>query len=307
MFAPNVGARSGDADLILGDNNTAFVTDGAHVAAFTTNGLFQLWNYTTNGGTLSLIAASPNGGATINDTEQGVIQLNSYGYGSPEGLDLQGAMPYAMLVPAYSTLDPSLGLWAAASPSAALSFVVGPTLPIASEIYAEPAAGPEAQRSAITVPSSLSYDLGARKDFDGYEDLWCGGKLVVGYATQGYMYCAAVRPLDKNRQTINNQHLRIWETIQVVASTLPPTFPLATSQGRGVAPDSSGTFIDHVGLIQPDTNPPLQAGNFLKVKQFLTLTNKLKSYNNLRINCHNLQWNFDTVTDVTRTPNASCQ
>jgi hypothetical protein len=72
-------------------------------------------------------------------------------------------------------------------------------------------------------------------------------------------------------------------------------------------PDASGAFFDHVGLIQPDTYPALQPGNFLKVKQFLTVTNKLKSYNNLRINCHNMQWDSDTLTDVTRTPNASCQ
>lgn len=103
---------------------------------------------------------------------------------------------------------------------------------------------------------------------------------------------------------MNNQNFLLWETIQRIATNIQQ-LTLNTSQGEGKTPAPDGTFGDGVGLWFPETPP--QPGQFAKVKQFLTLTNKLKSYDNLRINCHNFQWNADTVTDVTRTPNASCQ
>lgn len=43
--------RSVDEDLVLGDNNTAFVTDGYSVTSFSPADLSQYWSYTTTGRT----------------------------------------------------------------------------------------------------------------------------------------------------------------------------------------------------------------------------------------------------------------
>ena len=94
LFGPNVGARSGDGDLVLGDNNTAFVTDGVHVAAFIPNSLFQLWNYTSIGSDLSLVAANPGGSVTIDDSQQGITQLSPFGYATSTDADRAGAAPF---------------------------------------------------------------------------------------------------------------------------------------------------------------------------------------------------------------------
>jgi hypothetical protein len=70
-----------DQNLVLGDNNTAFITDGTNVVSFNTANLQQNWTYssTSGGYDLSLVAATSAGGVTIDDNQLGVIQLDSNG------------------------------------------------------------------------------------------------------------------------------------------------------------------------------------------------------------------------------------
>jgi hypothetical protein len=90
----------------------------------------------------------------------------------------------------------------------------------------------------------------------------------------------------------------------------PPEFPpnqnIQTSQNQGRPVDLAGMFRD---LISALTTSPLglSSGYVLKTKQFFTVTNKNKSYNNLLILCHDNERTQGTFTDVTNTPNASCQ
>jgi hypothetical protein len=79
--------------MVLGDNNTAFATDGNSVVSFSVPGLQQLWTYTSTGGSLSFINATPAGGVLINDSQLGAIQLNSSGNANAPVGNLQGSVP----------------------------------------------------------------------------------------------------------------------------------------------------------------------------------------------------------------------
>lgn len=80
-----------DGDLVLGDNNTAFVTDGYSVTSFSPVDLSQYWSYGTTGGTLSFVVANPGSAVTINDSQEGIIALDSYGNAGTPTLSLEGA------------------------------------------------------------------------------------------------------------------------------------------------------------------------------------------------------------------------
>lgn len=83
-----------DGDLVLGDNNTAFVTDGYSVTSLRPADLSQNWSYTTTGGTLSFVAATPGSTVAINDSQQGAIGLDSYGNASVADATREGAAPF---------------------------------------------------------------------------------------------------------------------------------------------------------------------------------------------------------------------
>jgi Glucodextranase, domain B/Beta-propeller repeat/Bacterial Ig-like domain (group 2) len=89
----NLGSASG---MVLGDNNTAFVTDGLYVVAFDATSIQQLWTYTSTGGTLSFINATSGGGVAINDSELGAIQLSSTGSASTPVASLLGSVPFSV-------------------------------------------------------------------------------------------------------------------------------------------------------------------------------------------------------------------
>lgn len=109
---PNYTAN--DSNLVLGDNNTAFVTDGTNVVSLNASTLQQNWTYTsTSGGTLNFVAATSGGGVTINDSQLGLISLDSSGNGSSP-------------IPGFSAWQPwALGMWPAIS-NGALAFAAGP-------------------------------------------------------------------------------------------------------------------------------------------------------------------------------------
>jgi hypothetical protein len=299
----DVGQPISDS-MVLGENGHAFITDGNNVVSFSPSTLQQSWSYTSTGGYLSLIAAISGGGVAINDDQQGVIQLDSSGGASTPVASLQGAAPYEMWAPASTSLNTGLGLWTNldATPSATLNMVVGEAEPLASSIYAEPASGPQRQRSAIATPTHLKEKLGDITVLNGNAFNCPADKVEINLGYEGYAYCVTIWVLDKTGRPINNQQFRLWETVQQGPhhNVLPPI----TSQGIGRFPSRYGLFHDLIALTYP-TVP--QIGDYSFNKQFFTLTNNLKSYSNIRINCQDLVWNKATLIDITSTPNATCQ
>jgi outer membrane protein assembly factor BamB len=88
---PNVGQSSTpSASMVLGDNNAAFVTDGTTVVAFNPTTLLQDWSYSTSN-SISFVAATSSGGVAVNDSSQGIIQLDSVGTPSAALASLEGA------------------------------------------------------------------------------------------------------------------------------------------------------------------------------------------------------------------------
>jgi hypothetical protein len=82
---------SGITSMVLGDNGTAFATDGHSVVAFNVPSLAPTWTYGSGGGQLSFVAATSNGGVAVDDSQQGIIQLDSSGTASAPVAGLQGA------------------------------------------------------------------------------------------------------------------------------------------------------------------------------------------------------------------------
>lgn len=310
---PNVfmGGTPEATTMVLGDNATAFVTDGYDLAAFSTSTLQPLWTYTSTGGSLSFVAATSGGGVAINDSSQGVIQLDSSGNAGGPVANLQGAVPYEMFIPPSPTVGPGLGLWSTTgimSP-ASLTFFASAYIPSADSGFAKPAGAGQEKRSAVAIPTGISYELGPKITPNGQLVACRSYVLQQSIVTKyyGYYYCATGIVLDKDQQPlIGQQQLKVWETIQVAAEN-PPNQPIQTqTQGQGTPLDLAGMFPDLISALNtnPSGNPP---GYFLKTKQFLTVTNDNKSYNNLLILCHDNERTQGSITDVTNMPNASCQ
>jgi hypothetical protein len=126
-----------DFRMVLGENGVAFATDLKSVVAFNTSSLTPLWTYTSASG-MDLVAATADGGVTINDAQQGLIPLDANGApGTPTG------SPFNM--PSYSWS----GSWAAPSPSSGATS--GFALPIAvdfASLWAEPDGNPSEVHAA---------------------------------------------------------------------------------------------------------------------------------------------------------------
>jgi hypothetical protein len=67
-----------EVSLVLGDSNTAFATDGTNIVAFGPTTLQQNWAYSSTDGFSDLFATN-GGGLSLNDSQQGLIQLSSNG------------------------------------------------------------------------------------------------------------------------------------------------------------------------------------------------------------------------------------
>src|SRR5580658_6310587 len=119
-----IGVKS----MVLGDNGMAFATDGNSVVSFSVPSLAPTWSYTSTGGGLSFVAATSGGGVTINDSQQGVIQLDSSGNaGTPAG-SLQGSTPFQPGLPIFIAQDgTSSGAWT--GELGGTSFIARRTLP----------------------------------------------------------------------------------------------------------------------------------------------------------------------------------
>src|SRR6185437_7649278 len=87
IFPPDVFEGSFDPkSLMLGENGTAFLLGGSQssgtndtVDAINTNSGAISWTHTSQGGTVSLFAATGDGGVLVNDSQSGVAQFDATG------------------------------------------------------------------------------------------------------------------------------------------------------------------------------------------------------------------------------------
>ena len=134
-----------DDNLVLGDNNTAFVTDGATVVAFNPSTLQTTWTYSSTGGGLSFVAATGGAGVAINDSQQGVIQLDPSG--NPSQVIGQSGNP-----PSFSWSDQWYLLSAAGT---GLSQIAMPLAADGASLWATPVGDPSGSRATYPLDSTL--------------------------------------------------------------------------------------------------------------------------------------------------------
>jgi hypothetical protein len=152
----------GIENMVLGDNNVAFATNTGSIVAFSVPSLTPTWSYASTGGALSFVAATSGGGVTINDSTQGIIQLDPSGNAGTPIAALQGAVPLGL----GETLDQEsdLAAWTQITngqPAALAALILPPPM----SPYPEPNGDPQGQRAAvstavITVNTSGSLSTG---------------------------------------------------------------------------------------------------------------------------------------------------
>lgn len=149
--------------VVLGDNNTAFVTDGTNVVSFNPTSLQQNWAYTsTSGGTLTFVAATSGAGVTINDSQLGVIQLDGSGNPSTPISALQGGVPYQPGIPLLPSIGGTeLGQWAIDGP---LVLMAGPSLDPPASPYPEGSGdAQDTRQSSPTATITVNLTRGGHK------------------------------------------------------------------------------------------------------------------------------------------------
>jgi hypothetical protein len=88
----NLGDLHHNDHLVLGPNDTAFITDGIIVQEFNSLTMQQGWTYSSTGGDLSFQGATTDGGASIEDGQLGFIQLSYNGNASQPVAGFQQAI-----------------------------------------------------------------------------------------------------------------------------------------------------------------------------------------------------------------------
>ncbi len=153
----NVGLSGTPASsMVLGDDNTAFATDETTVVAFDATTLQQKWSYASTGGGLSFVVATSGGGVTINDSSQGVIQLDSSGNASAPIASLQAAMPFQPGLPIFIGQDGTVsGAWNNGV-NGVLSSIAGVYAEAAPSVYPEPSGEGQNQHASVPTVTSLT-------------------------------------------------------------------------------------------------------------------------------------------------------
>lgn len=154
--------------MVLGDNNTAFVTDGTNVVSFKVSNLQQNWIYTSaSGGNVTFVAATSGGGVTINDSQLGVIQLDSSGTASTPAASLQGTNPFRPGLPSYVSQDGTtvLGDWLDISGGLSAS-LAGPNLAIAPVVYPESWGGATNGRTPVGTVTAITVHFSGSRSSD---------------------------------------------------------------------------------------------------------------------------------------------
>jgi hypothetical protein len=144
--------------MVLGDNNTAFATNESSVVAFNVPSLVPTWTYTSTGGALSFVNATAGGGVVINDSQQGVIQLDSSGNAGTPVPSLQGFVPLTLLG------------WGGISSDPVVELIFNPN----------GANGISSVLAASPWPETHGNDelMGQRPKFD-FELVWCTNRLCA--------------------------------------------------------------------------------------------------------------------------------
>jgi hypothetical protein len=144
------------SSMVLGDNNTAFATNGYTVMAFDATSLQQKWSYTSTGGALSFVVATAGGGVTIDDSQQGVIQLDSSGNASAPVASLQAAMPFQPGLPIFIGQDGTVsGAWNNGV-NGVLSSIAGVYTAAAPSVYPESSGEGQNQHASVPTVTSLT-------------------------------------------------------------------------------------------------------------------------------------------------------
>lgn len=154
---------------------------------------------------------------------------------------------------------------------------------------------------SVQVPTSLSLSIGALQNHNGNSITDCGGNTVVSVA-YGYSRNLTYTVLDQNNKAIKKAGMTATENVTKVASN-PSNIGGNTQASAPTA--SNGTFCD-VQAFFSTTSPAPPSGTYIKSKQVITITLNSNTYT-VRINCLDQQYNDVTITDVTSTPNATCQ
>lgn len=159
-------------NMVLGDNNTAFMTDGTRVVSFNTTSLQTNWTYMSTNG-LSLIKATFGSGVLIDDSQQGVIQLDATGTAGSPVAALQNAIPFNLLS-SISDSATDLGSWGQVS-SGVANIVAGQETDSASGYSTTTGALPS-QRSAAAPAHPVNF-----KQVEGYPSPDGTGTLFFEY------------------------------------------------------------------------------------------------------------------------------
>jgi hypothetical protein len=143
-----------DLSLVLGENGVAFVTypNGANVVSFNLNSGAVNWNYQPTN-SASIVRATAGGGLVINDSVQGIIQLDPSGLASAPVQSLQGTTPFDM---GTFISDEGLADWVGVI-NAQAADAIGPAADVAASDFALPAGNPENQNAASSKAIPLKF------------------------------------------------------------------------------------------------------------------------------------------------------
>lgn len=132
-FRPGLPCTT-DFRVVLGENGMIFATDLKSVVALDAT-MAPLWTYSSASG-MDLVAATADGGITINDFQQGLVPLDANGNaGTPSGSSLLAVTPWA------------LGNWMG-DPNGGLAEFAGPGTVLADSLWFSPNGNAESQNSS---------------------------------------------------------------------------------------------------------------------------------------------------------------
>jgi hypothetical protein len=159
----------GSSDMILGDNNTALVTDGSTVVAFNSRNLSPLWTYVSSGGILTFVTATQGGGVLVNDSSNGVVQLDGTGTASAAISTLNGFTPFTLGSPLYPwPFGSAVDKWIGIDSSTTMSYS-GPDGTVANSAYGQSQGGSSGLRATLgTVVSMAVHDTPGSADRDDH-------------------------------------------------------------------------------------------------------------------------------------------
>lgn len=154
----------------------------------------------------------------------------------------------------------------------------------------------------VQIPTSLQVAIGNLRTHSGGSITDCQGTVRATVAW-GYSRLLTYTVLDQTgNRPITQTGMDATEDVRKVSSNpanaggdVMVTVPVA----------ADGTFCDVLAFFT-SASPPPQPGDFLKNKQTLTITVPGRT-DVVRVNCMNFQSNDVTLTNVTSTPNATCQ